>query len=346
MFGNQARWYAVCSTRTKLMDTHRAKAFLRSLRPTRSHQETMTVRLGAPTLDGSEKAPTPAEREHPVLLMVSGPQQGMVFSLRDRQVVGRGDDADIVLADDSVSRTHARIVRRSGATFIEDLESRNGTFVEGRLVRAPTMLREGAYVRFGPVSLARLRTMDDLELGALRFLHETTLRDPLTRLHNRRYLDERLRSEFSFATRHEAPLALLLVDIDHFKRVNDEHGHQAGDFVLRLVAASIQRLMRPEDVVARYGGEEFVVIARNTGLRNGVIFAERIRTRIAALQPAWDGQELGVTVSVGVTAIEAGSGHSSAEAMLQAADDALYDAKTAGRNRISTRPPQAPAEQR
>jgi two-component system cell cycle response regulator len=321
------------------MNTDRAKALLRALSPSRSQKETAPSPWGATTLDGTEQVNATAEPSHSVLLMVSGPQQGTVFLLGDEQVLGRGDDANIVVADDSVSRGHARIIRHEGSFFVEDLHSRNGTFVRGVRIGKATRLREGDYVRFGPVSLAKLRTMDELELNALRSLHESTLRDPLTRLYNRRYFDERFRSEFSFAQRHRAPLAILVVDIDHFKRVNDEHGHQAGDFVLRLVAATIQKMMRPEDVVARYGGEEFVVIARNTSLRNGEILAERIRGRIATLEGTWDDETLRVTVSVGVTALEEGSGYGSVDAMLHAADEALYDAKASGRNCISTHPP-------
>jgi two-component system, cell cycle response regulator len=294
------------------------------------------------TLDGGAEVSSGDEREHPVLLFVSGPQQGMVFTLSADQTVGRDDEANFVLMDDSVSRRHARIVCGDDGIYIEDLHSRNGTFVRGAPITSAVQLVDGDYVRFGPVSLAKLRMMDPLEVNALLSVHESTLRDPLTRLYNRRYFDERLRSEFSFAERHRAPLALLVIDIDHFKRVNDEHGHQAGDFILQLVAATIQRIMRPEDVVARYGGEEFVVIARNTTLRNGEIFAERIRARIAALEADWSGTLLTVTASVGVTAIQDGHGHASVAAMLQAADDALYEAKAAGRNRISTYPARAP----
>jgi two-component system, cell cycle response regulator len=295
----------------------------------------MRARLGDTTLDGTI-ATDATDREHPVLFVVNGPQQGMAFVLRADQTVGRDEQADILFLEDSVSRQHARIVQRGDTLHVEDLGSRNGTFVRGMRITASTPIREGDYLRFGPTSMARLRLMDDLELNALHALHESTLRDPLTRLYNRRYFDERLRSEYSFAERHRAPLALLVIDIDHFKRVNDEHGHLAGDFVLQLVAASIQRIMRPEDVVARYGGEEFVVIARNTTLRNGEIFAERIRARVAALEARWCDTSLAVTVSVGVTAIDEGNSHTSVEAMLQTADDALYEAKALGRNRIST----------
>jgi diguanylate cyclase (GGDEF)-like protein len=123
---------------------------------------------------------------------------------------------------------------------------------------------------------------------------------------------------------------VLIVDIDHFKRVNDSLGHLAGDRVLRLVAATVHHIMRPEDVVARYGGEEFVVIARNTNLDQAAVLAERVREHVAELMADWEGQTVRVTASVGVAVLE--PEHPSVEAMIEAADEALYEAKRAGRN--------------
>jgi two-component system cell cycle response regulator len=274
--------------------------------------------------------------ERAALFVVRGPQQGAIFPLSPEQTLGRDESADLRLGDDAISRVHARVILRGGEVFVEDLGSRNGTTVRGEALRGTTRLEDGDYVGLGPVTLLKFRMMDDLELGALRRLHESTLRDPLTRLYNRRYFDERLRTEFSFTERHGASLAVLLIDIDHFKRVNDTHGHRAGDFVLQLVAATIQRIMRPEDVVARYGGEEFVVIARNTSERNAEIFAERIRKRIQQLSADWEGRELRVTASIGVTATNRHHKHPSIESMLESADEALYQAKRGGRNRVRT----------
>jgi diguanylate cyclase (GGDEF)-like protein len=183
--------------------------------------------------------------------------------------------------------------------------------------------------------LAELVLVDDLEERALRGLYESTLRDPLTGLYNRRYFDDRLEAEFSFARRHHAQLGLLIADLDCFKSINDVYGHQAGDLVLRVVAASIQRLMRPEDVVARFGGEEIVVIARDNGLRNAEVLAERLRAQIEQISIDWHDARLTITASVGVTCLDAESRFKSAETMLGAADTALYEAKRLGRNRVS-----------
>jgi diguanylate cyclase (GGDEF)-like protein len=127
-----------------------------------------------------------------------------------------------------------------------------------------------------------------------------------------------------------------LVDIDHFKRVNDTHGHVVGDAVLQLVAGNIQRMLRPYDVLCRYGGEEFVVMARATSARNAEILAERIRHHIEAMRFEIAGESASVTVSVGVAALGPGVANVDAEALLQAADEALYAAKESGRNRVRT----------
>jgi diguanylate cyclase (GGDEF)-like protein len=135
-------------------------------------------------------------------------------------------------------------------------------------------------------------------------------------------------------------LSVLLVDIDHFKRVNDTYGHAVGDLVLQTVAACIQRLLRPYDVLCRYGGEEFVVVTRDTSLRNAEILAERIRRHVEHLHFDLTGTPAAVTVSVGVSSIEPKlSDGSEAEALLSSVDRALYEAKEAGRNRICSTPP-------
>jgi diguanylate cyclase (GGDEF)-like protein len=162
------------------------------------------------------------------------------------------------------------------------------------------------------------------------------MRDTLTRAHNRRYLVERLASELAYARRHKTPLALILFDIDHFKRVNDTYGHLAGDEVLREVAALISRLIRTEDVFARYGGEEFVVLARGIEHENAVRFAERIRSAVHRLEVAQEKGVLQVTISAGVSSIaEIPDANRSPDTLFRLADERLYRAKSGGRNRVS-----------
>lgn len=235
------------------------------------------------------------------------------------------------LDDPTVSWEHARITLGAEGIYVEDLSSQNGSFLNELRVRAPTRMEDGDYLRLGGNTLVKLSLMEELEERALRALFELTLRDPLTRLYNRRYFDERLLSELMFARRQRSELALLLIDIDHFKRFNDTCGHQVGDAVLKLVASSIQRMMRPEDVLARYGGEEFVVIARGASLRNVHILGERLCRQIRSLELNLPDVELHVTVSIGACAL--GPAHASAYALLKGADKALFEAKAGGRDR-------------
>uniref|UniRef100_A0A7V5CUP6 diguanylate cyclase n=1 Tax=Acidobacterium capsulatum TaxID=33075 RepID=A0A7V5CUP6_9BACT len=159
-------------------------------------------------------------------------------------------------------------------------------------------------------------------------LQELVTTDGLTGVKNRRAFDEGLQQAWKMSARTKSPLSLLMVDVDHFKRVNDTLGHEAGDDVLRLVAQTLQFMTRSTDMVARYGGEEFVVVLPGTEAEPAVAFAEQLRLNIANL--SWRGHPL--TVSIGV---DSGSGSGKAECELVAhADAALYRAKNSGRNRV------------
>jgi diguanylate cyclase (GGDEF)-like protein len=155
--------------------------------------------------------------------------------------------------------------------------------------------------------------------------------DMLTNSYNRRHLDEHLRSVISAARRHDRSVGVLIVDIDHFKDVNDEHGHLAGDAVLREVAARLQQAMRTEDALGRWGGEEFLAVLTDTPPDGVRVMAERLRQVIAAAPFTLDdGSQIRVTVSVGHT-----NGTEDAEVLVHRADDALYVAKAEGRNRVA-----------
>lgn len=165
-------------------------------------------------------------------------------------------------------------------------------------------------------------------------LKRTGLTDALTGINNRRFFDQRIHEEIERAGRHDEPIACLFIDIDHFKAVNDSHGHQQGDRVLRNVAKLLQKQLRRSDVLARYGGEEFAMLLGNTGAEGAVEIAERLRHAVAAKVndlPA-------VTVSIGVAALRPSESSASSEqqatALLHDADQALYAAKQSGRNRV------------
>ena len=177
------------------------------------------------------------------------------------------------------------------------------------------------------LALERERALDSAEAYA----HAATV-DPVTGVFNRRYIQVRLDEELQRSQRHQIPLALLMIDIDDFKRVNDSHGHLAGDTILRDVGDILRRSVRVFDVCARFGGEEFVIIMPGSTSENAMRIAERIRERIEHYRPA-DGvlAVTRVTVSVGLAVSSAGS---TVGQLLERADQALYEAKRAGKNCI------------
>ncbi|RKG93908.1 GGDEF domain-containing response regulator [Corallococcus terminator] len=168
-------------------------------------------------------------------------------------------------------------------------------------------------------------------------LRRLAVTDGLTQVHNHRYFQERLREEFRRAQRYDESLSLILVDLDHFKNINDAHGHGAGDRVLREVAASLQHSVRETDLVARYGGEEFAILLPCTHLPGALTVAERVRRGVSDLHAGPEGA-LRVTASLGVSSFP----HRSIltpEQLLLTADEALYRAKREGRDRICLHPP-------
>jgi two-component system, cell cycle response regulator len=163
-------------------------------------------------------------------------------------------------------------------------------------------------------------------------LEELSRIDSLTGLYNRRYLDQELARRHSDSLRHGYPLSVVLLDVDHFKLVNDTYGHAAGDQVLRAFAGRLHRQLRAGDVGGRWGGEEFLLILPHTDLEGAFAVAERIRSATAAEPVRADGQSIPVTVSGGCALGPFGS----SEAMVKLADARLYQAKLAGRNQIAT----------
>ncbi len=283
-------------------------------------------------------------KERFTLVVLEGHDAGAVFDVdRPNLKVGRGRDADLRLDDPGVSRTHAVVSRIGSAVYLEDLGSMNGTLVDGVRICGARRLGDRQRVGLGTTTL-RFSVQDSLEADLAVRLYESSVRDPLTRLYNRRHFQERLTSELSFARRNGSDLSLVLVDVDHFKRVNDSHGHRAGDEVLRELARLFEASGRAEDVVARLGGEEFVLLLRNVALEGATALAERIRVAAASLEVPWDGRALRVTVSVGVAAHGSRWAYPDAETLVSSADEALYRAKSEGRDRVVVHEPRDPSD--
>jgi diguanylate cyclase (GGDEF)-like protein len=189
-------------------------------------------------------------------------------------------------------------------------------------------------VQIGPALVLRFSVIAADEEALARQLYEGSTRDALTRVYNRKYAGERLTAEVAYAHRHGTLLSLVLFDLDHFKRVNDSLGHLAGDVVLRVVAAQVQKAIRVEDVLARYGGEEFIVLVRGVERDGATVLANRLRTGVERLSIPWESRAIKVTVSVGVASLSECGPRATVDALVTLADERLYKAKTGGRNRV------------
>jgi two-component system cell cycle response regulator len=280
---------------------------------------------------GTGGASIPRGRDRAALTVVAGAQPGVMFTLGSVSVVGRGRACAIRIDEPIISREHARVRRVGSAYLIDDLGSRNGTFVNGAPVKTQE-LAEGDRVSFGSQTVLRFGFTDEQEEVMLRGLYESSVLDGLTGAFNRKHFSERLVGEVAYARRHGAPLSLLMFDLDHFKRINDTLGHLGGDHVLRRVASLIKRTLRAEDIFSRYGGEEFVIIARGTDLEHAFLFAERLRIVIASAKIEFEGREVSLTISAGVASLSCIPPEGTLDDLVGLADKRLYAAKAAGRN--------------
>ncbi len=277
----------------------------------------------------SDRTATPAKgiaRRRPRLVFLAGINVGAVFPVGHGVVLGRSADATIPIDSDEVSRRHARIVEGPGGWILEDLGSRNGTFLNGQRLKTPQLLTDGDKIELGDGVVLRFALFDEIDESYHRTMYESSLRDGLTRAFNRKYLDERLDQEFAYSVRHGTALSLLLLDIDHFKTLNDTYGHPAGDAVLVQLSAHLLKVIRAEDVFARYGGEEFGILSRGIALDAARAFGERVRASVERYPFVHGETRLTVTVSVGVAAVPHPDILQPAT-LVDTADKALYRAK-------------------
>ncbi len=279
--------------------------------------------------------------EHACLVVLRGRHPGQLFELGDDvAILGRGEDALIQVDDTATSRHHARIEPTAIGYLIVDLESTNGTLVNGHTI-SRHVLRDGDRVQVGGETVLEFSYRDEMQTGVHRRLFESATRDPLTSLHNRGYFLEALDEAFAHARRLKRPLSLLMLDIDHFKLVNDTHGHPAGDAALQQFAELLRDLVRREDVPTRYGGEEFVLMLRESGPSGCRLLGDRIRAKVEENRFKHEGGELRLTVSVG-GATYWNDNYESPAQLLEAADAAVYAAKNAGRNKVVVKVDDAP----
>jgi diguanylate cyclase (GGDEF)-like protein len=285
------------------------------------------------SIGGAEKFRT-ARKRTPYLIVLVGANVGETFRLEDAEIVlGRSPAVTIRFDDDGVSRRHARLwPAPSGEWIVEDLKSANGTLVNGDRV-ATQVLRAEDKIQLGPNTLLKFTLQDELEENFQKQMYDAALRDGLTGAFNKKYFLTRLDTELAYARRHRTNLSLVMLDVDHFKQVNDTLGHLAGDAVLVTLAQIVAKTLRAEDVFARYGGEEFAVICRGVSRDQACVLAERIRSHVEGTPFPVDAQTIRVTVSLGVAGMPEFAAESSVQ-LVAAADESLYAAKRGGRNRV------------
>ncbi len=302
-----------------------------SLEEAPPEEDTIADRTSVLSIDSTERSPS-----RPVLTLLTGLDAGAVLRLRrGENVIGRVKGAHVVVPDDSVSRRHCSIWVGDGHNAImRDLGSTNGTLVDNRMLRRDTAeLRDGASIRLSGSVHMKFNWQNEVEEAVQRNLYNKAVRDGLTGLHNKRYFLERFEQEFTWAVRNDRSLSVLVLDLDHFKNINDTHGHDAGDEVLRRVAARIGACIRREDILARFGGEEFVLLLRETDAARALEVAQRIVEAVRATSVAHGGDAISVTVSAGLAHTREPSVETCAD-LFARADRRLYAAKLAGRDRV------------
>lgn len=294
----------------------------------------------------------PAKVEHGVrnacLVVLAGPREGEMHKLGPSAVlvIGRAPTADLCLDDAGVSRAHVRISVTDRGIVVEDLGSRNGTYVGPRRIQRQLIQGEEV-IRVGATSVIKVTSIDPMEEQFQTRLRAAALRDPLTGVYNRRHFDQVMLVESAAARRHGRRLSLVILDLDDFKRINDQHGHSGGDVVLQAVTQAMLSSGRQEDQVFRTGGEEFAIVVRETGQEGAMLLADRLRRQIAA-RPVTvpSGESVRVTVSMGVAELTPGRSLDAAsqeqrrpdsrcvQELIDRADRALYAAKRAGKDRV------------
>jgi diguanylate cyclase (GGDEF)-like protein len=292
--------------------------------------------VSADTTQRTELSPGPRQDgpQSACVVVIHGEGLGRRLDVGERPIiVGRSHEADLQIAHPSVSRQHCSIWREAGGYRVRDLGSTNRTRVNEHPVES-SELSDGDHITVGE-SILKFISHASVEARYHEEVYQLATLDALTELYNRRHFQELLEKELARAGRHARPLALAILDVDHFKRINDEHGHIAGDGVLRQIATIVREHVRGEDIAARIGGEEFAVLLPEAGLPAAEAFAERLRAAIEAAAFAPGGAPRRVTISIGIALLA--PTRASRSELMRAADAALYEAKESGRNRVCHR---------
>ena len=275
--------------------------------------------------------PRRAEQKSACVVVIHGEGLGKRIDIGARAiVVGRSPESDLCIPHPSVSRKHCELWRELDRYCVRDLQSTNRTRINDAVVDEGE-LQDGDHITIGETIL-KFISHSSVEARYHEEVYQLATHDALTELYNRRHFTELAEKELSRALRHERPLVLAILDLDHFKPINDRYGHIAGDAVLRQFSEILRAHVRADDIAARIGGEEFAVLLPETGPEEGLRFAERLRAAVADAAFSPGGESRRITVSIGLAAT--GPERYTRSVLMREADAALYRAKDGGRNRV------------
>ena len=268
----------------------------------------------------------------PYLIQISGRETGQMYHLTTGNLkLGRDPACQIILDDPHISRVHAEIVANGKDIVVKDAGSTNGVFVNGKKI-TEHKLNDGDKLLIGTRLYFKFCYQDSVEQNYQQNLFRAANIDSLTQLYNKKYFVDVVNKEFSFSRRTKEPLSLLMLDVDHFKKINDTYGHVAGDLVLKSIGSYLIQHLRLENIACRYGGEEFAIILRNVGGDLAEHIAERLRKAVESEKVVYRETPIQITVSIGIATLE-NQNFDTIEDLIQQADQHLYEAKQTGRNR-------------
>ena len=289
--------------------------------------------------------PADPEAGSPCLVIINGGELGKQHEIpTGATTLGRSSRAQVRIHEESVSRQHAVIENDGEELLIRDLDSTNGTYVNDRPVQ-DRVLRDGDQVKVGR-TIFKFLSGTNVEAAYHDEIYRLTTTDGLTGIFNKRFFLETMEKELGRSLRYERDLSLIMLDIDHFKPVNDTHGHLAGDHILRQCAQRIEGCIRQGDILARYGGEEFILLLPEVAKDPALGTAERIRATIAQDPFLFGETEIPITLSLGLADIHEYLQELSVASndllthepdpfvFIKLADQRLYRAKDGGRNRV------------
>ncbi len=266
------------------------------------------------------------------LVVIHGDDLGKKYDLLEGAFsIGRSSKSAIQVDQDSVSRNHAEVTAEAGRVSIRDLGSTNGTYVNDEAVGRTQKLRNGDLIKIGR-AIFKFIASNNIEAAYHDEIYRLTTIDGLTQVFNRRYFEDTLDRELSRSRRYQRTLSLVMIDVDHFKKINDSWGHLAGDHVLKEVARLIGSRIRREDVLARYGGEEFALVLPEIDRKGATVMAEKARKLVEKQIFTFDEVRIPVTISAGVASLE--KKKDDGPELVRRADEKLYQAKKAGRNQV------------